>query len=110
MNRKLLLFCAATLPLFLGAVVVQAIQYQDLKRDVAAMEKEQDVWVEKNKKVLAGVNVLRSPERIETLAEQDPGLTVVGADKTVKVKFPEAAPPAEPQAKEQSDDEVEENR
>ena len=105
MNRKLLLFCAATLPLFLGAVVVQAIQYQDLKRDVAAMEKEQDVWVEKNKKVLAGVNVLRSPERIETLAEKDPGLKAVGAEETVKVRFPEAPAPVVQQKKETEEEE-----
>ena len=87
MNRKLLLFCASTLPLFLLAVVVQAIQFQDLKRDVAAKEREQYEWVEKNKKVLAGVTVLRSPQRIETLAEDDPGLQVVGADRTIKVQF-----------------------
>lgn len=88
MNRKLLLFCAATLPLFLMAVVVQTIQYQDLKREVAAREREQDLWVEKNRKVLAGVTVLRSPARIEALAEEDPGLQVVGADRSVKVRFP----------------------
>jgi len=86
-NRKLLLFCAATLPLFLGAVVVQAIQYQDLQRDVIAKEREQDEWVEKNKKALAGVTVLRSPQRIEALAGEDPGLQIVGADRTVKVRF-----------------------
>lgn len=88
MNRKLLLFCAATLPVFLAAVVLQTIQYQDLRRVVAAQEKEQDSWVEKNRKALAGVTVLRSPERIEDLAEKDPGLKVVGADRTVKIQFP----------------------
>jgi hypothetical protein len=87
MNRKLLLFCAATLPLFLLAVVVQAIQFQDLKRDVAAKERQQYEWIEKNKKVLAGVTVLRSPQRIETLAAGDPGLQSVGADRTIKVQF-----------------------
>jgi hypothetical protein len=88
MNRKVLLFCAATLPLFLMAVVVQTIQYQDVKREVAAQEREQDVWVEKNRKILAGVTVLRSPQRIEALAEDDKGLEAVGADRTVKVRFP----------------------
>lgn len=87
MNRKLILLCAATLPLFLGAVVVQAIQYQDLQRDVAAKEREQVQWVEKNKKALAGVTVLRSPQRIDALAGQDPTLEIVGADRTVKVQF-----------------------
>ncbi len=87
MNRKLILLCAATLPLFLGAVVVQAIQYQDLQRDVAAKEREQAEWIEKNKKIFAGVTVLSSPRRIEALAEEDSGLVSVGADKTVKVQF-----------------------
>ena len=87
MNRKLILFCAATLPLFFLAVVVQAIQFQDLKRDVASKEREQYEWVEKNKKILAGVTVLRAPQRIETLAAGDPGLQSVGADRTVKVTF-----------------------
>lgn len=88
MNRKLLLFCAATLPLFLLGVVAQTIQYQDVKREVAAQERQQDLWIEKNRKVLAGITVLRSPERIERLAEEDPGLRLVGADETVKVRFP----------------------
>jgi len=89
MNRKILLFCAATLPLFLMAVVVQTIQYQDLKRDVEAQEREQASWVEKNRKILAGVTVLRSPQRIEALAEGDRGLQTVGADRMVKVRFPD---------------------
>ena len=87
MNRKLLLFCAATLPLFLLAVVAQSIQYQDLQRETALKERQQTQWVEKNKKVLAGVTVLRSPQRIETLAEGDAGLQVVGADRTIKIQF-----------------------
>lgn len=94
MNRKLLLFCAATLPLFLMAVVVQMIQYQDLRREVSSMERQQYEWVEKNKKILAGVTVLRSPQRIETLARADRGLEAVGADRTVKVRFPDRDPGA----------------
>jgi hypothetical protein len=69
------------------AVVVQAIQYQDLSREVASKERQQSEWVEKNKKALAGVTVLSSPQRIETLAQADSGLQSVGADRTVKVKF-----------------------
>lgn len=84
---------AATLPLFLMAVVVQQISYQDVERAVAAQEKEQDVWLEKNRKLLAGVTVLRSPQRIESLAENDPALRSVGAERTLKVHFgPEVLP------------------
>jgi len=87
MNRKWILLGALTLPLFLMAVVVQPIQYQDLRRDVAAKEKQQLEWVEKNKKVLAGVTVLRAPQRIEMLAESAPALRPVGAEGTVKIHF-----------------------
>jgi len=87
MNRKLLLFCAATLPIFLLATIVQAVQFQDLERDVVMKEKQQAAWVEKNKKVLAGVTVLSSPDRIEELAQKDPGLEPVGPEKTLKVRF-----------------------
>ncbi len=78
---------AVTLPLFLMAVVVQQISYQDVERAVAAQEAQQDLWLEKNRKLLAGVTVLRSPQRIETLAQADPSLRQVGADHTVKVRF-----------------------
>lgn len=78
---------AVTLPLFLMAVVVQQIGYQDVERAVAAQEKQQDTWLEKNRKLLAGITVLRAPQRIETLAQQDPSLRSVGADHTVKVRF-----------------------
>ena len=78
---------AVTLPLFLMAVVVQQISYQDVERAVAEQEKQQDVWLEKNRKLLAGVTVLASPQRIESLAEADPSLKQVGADHTVKVHF-----------------------
>jgi len=96
MNRKWILIGAATLPLFLMAVVAQSIQYQDLQRDVAAKEREQMEWVEKNRKMLAGVTVLRSPQRIETLAEGDPGLKSVGADRTVKIRFQASAGEGQP--------------
>jgi len=78
---------ALTLPLFLMAVVVQQISYQDVERAVAAQQKQQDVWLEKNRKLLAGVTVLRSPQRIEALAENDPSLRLVGAERAVKLRF-----------------------
>lgn len=90
MNRRMLLICAATLPLFLAAVVVQTIQYQDLKTQVAAQQKEQESWIEKNRRILAGVTVLSSPERIDRLAQQDPGLQQTPANQTLKVHFPDA--------------------
>ncbi len=91
MNRKLLLFCALTLPLFLLAVVAQSVVYHDLNRQLDQKAVQQSLWIEKNKKLLAGVTVLESPARIEVLATQELGLVAVGAEGTVKVRFPSGA-------------------
>ncbi len=88
MNRKLLLFCALTLPLFLLAVVAQSVVYHDLNRQLEEKTVQQALWLEKNKKLLAGVTVLESPARVEALARDELGLVSVGAEGTVKVRFP----------------------
>lgn len=96
MSRRWLLLGAATLPLFLLAMVLQAVQYQDLKRDVSAKERQQADWIERNTKVQAGITVLSSPSRIEALAVQDPTLQSVGADRTVKLRFQTPAEAGKP--------------
>jgi hypothetical protein len=93
MSRKLLLVCALTLPVFLMAVVAQSMVFHDLNRQVSAKVASQDQWIEKNKKLLAGVTVLQSPERLENLATGMLALTEIGAAGTVKVRFTPAVTP-----------------
>ena len=87
MSRKFLLVCASTLPLFLMAVVAQSVLYHDASRQVNQRMAQQDLWIEKNKKLLAGVTVLQAPARVEALATQTLGLTSIGASGTLKVRF-----------------------
>ncbi|MEI8094075.1 MAG: hypothetical protein WCG80_07685 [Spirochaetales bacterium] len=86
MTRKFLLVCALTLPLFLFAVVAQSVAFHDASRQVSQRMAQQDAWIEKNKKLLAGVTVLEAPGRIETLADSL-GLASVGASGTLKIRF-----------------------
>ncbi len=80
--RKLLLIVAAcTVPVFFFLQVMTAYQYQVLQRDVSALEKDQKDWLEKNKKIIAGISVLRSPERIEKIARDELGLRKIDSSR-----------------------------
>ncbi len=80
--RKILLILAAsTVPVFFFLQVLTAYQYQMLEREVSALEQEQKDWFEKNKKIVAGISVLRSPERIEKIARDELGLRKIDASR-----------------------------
>jgi cell division protein FtsL len=81
-TRKILLILAAcTVPVFFFLQVLTAYQYQMLEREVGALEQEQKDWFEKNKKIIAGISVLRSPERIEKSARDELGLQKIDASR-----------------------------
>jgi|GEM_PF-4366000 cell division protein FtsL len=92
MNRKLLLLCALTLPLFFFGVVAQSMAYRQASRQLESKLMQQDTWIEKNKRLMAGVAVLQSPSRIEELASGKLGLFLVGASGTIKVRFTGVSP------------------
>ena len=65
----------------------QGFRYQDLERGVKRLEQEQKNWLEKNKKVIAALAVLNSPERIRTLAEDSLGLKPMQAKELIEVEL-----------------------
>ena len=72
--RLLLFFCALTLPLTLGLAAWQANRHTELEWEVAQLESSQEEWMESNKRLIAGIAVLSSSERIENIAKNDLGL------------------------------------
>ena len=52
----------------------QGYRFERLKRDVQLLESEQRDWLEQNKKLVAALAVLSSPERIERIAVRQLGL------------------------------------
>jgi hypothetical protein len=48
---------------------------------VSVLEKEQKDWFEKNKKIIAGISVLRAPERIEKIARDELGLQKIDSSR-----------------------------
>jgi hypothetical protein len=65
----------------------QGYRYQELEQDVGNLEVEQKDWLEKNKKVIAALAVLSSPERVEALAVDKLGLKPLKAEDVIKVNI-----------------------
>jgi cell division protein FtsL len=83
-----------SLALVLGGLLFlntwQGYRFESLKRDVQAMEAEQRDWLEQNKKLVAAVAVLSSPERIQRIAEKDLALRKPERSSLATVVLPEA--------------------
>jgi len=65
----------------------QGFRYQELERGVGRLEQEQKNWLEKNKKVIAALAVLSSPERIRTLAEDSLGLKPLQGQELIEIEL-----------------------
>jgi len=65
----------------------QGFRYQELERDVRMLEQEQKNWLEKNKKVIAALAVLSSPERIRSLAEDSLGLKPLQGEDLIEIEL-----------------------
>ncbi|MDR2536106.1 MAG: septum formation initiator family protein [Treponema sp.] len=89
MKRRLILlyFFALTIPFFLGITAWQSSRYAALERDVKRLEDEQEVWIESNKRLIAGIAVLSSPERIEKIARDELGLSKIRPEDVLQIRI-----------------------
>jgi cell division protein FtsL len=83
----LLYFIILTIPLFLGATVRQSIRCAALEREVHRLETLQEEWIESNKRLIAGIALLSSAERIEYIAQNDLGLSKKDPEDVVQVRI-----------------------
>ncbi len=70
----------------------QGYRFEALKRSVEELEGEQRDWLEQNKKLVAAVAVLSSPERIQHLAEGQLGLRKLERSALTTVVLPAGGP------------------
>jgi cell division protein FtsL len=70
----------------------QGYRFEALKREVQQLEAEQRDWLEQNKKLVAAVAVLASPERIQRLAEGELGLKKPERSALATVVVPSGVP------------------
>lgn len=65
----------------------QGYRYERLEAEVETLERDQKDWLERNKRIIAGLAVLSSPNRIARLAESELNLRRIGPQETAKVVF-----------------------
>jgi cell division protein FtsL len=82
-----LYFLALTLPLFLGVSLGQAKKYADLQREVRKLEVTQEEWIESNKRLIAGIALFSSPDRIGRIAAEELGLTKKQPEEILQIRI-----------------------
>ncbi len=65
------LILALMIPAILFAMVWQSYRYSQLEREIARIEQEQYAIIEENRRMISGISVLSTPERISTVAVED---------------------------------------
>ncbi|UCF97627.1 MAG: hypothetical protein JSV89_21020 [Spirochaetaceae bacterium] len=62
-------------------------RYQELVQEVEMLELEQKNWLENNKKAIAALAVLSSPERVRSLAVEKLGLNPLKAEDVIEIEL-----------------------
>ncbi|MDR0877699.1 MAG: cell division protein FtsL [Treponema sp.] len=83
----LLYVVVLTIPIFLGLNAWQSARYISLEREINRLEDAQVEWVESNKRLIAGIAVLSSPERIEHIAQKDLQLSRIQPEDVLLVRI-----------------------
>ena len=70
MRRKVLLLVILTVPALLYLNAWQAMRYRVVETEIDLLEDKQQEWIEKNKKIIIGIEALSAPARIYGLASE----------------------------------------
>jgi cell division protein FtsL len=88
MGRRILMyFLILTIPLFLGLTALQSSRYAQLEQEMRRLETVQEEWIESNKRLIAGIAVLSSSERIEYIAKNDLGLQKKAPEEILQIRI-----------------------
>lgn len=86
-KKILILIAVVSVPAVLGLLSWQSARYSSLSREVSRLEREQDVWLEGNKRLIAGISMLSSVERIEKLARDELSFSRVPSESIMQVEI-----------------------
>lgn len=86
MKRRILLYAIAfTIPLILGLDSWQTARYARVDAELRALEEQQRDWLESNKRLIAGIAVLGSSQRIERIARDELHLRKVEPEEVLQI-------------------------
>ena len=85
LKRVLLYIWVITIPLFFALNAWQSARYFQLSEEVERLEKVQGDQIEQNKRLVAGIAVLSSAERIEKIAKDELLLKKKGPQEIMQI-------------------------
>ena len=85
MKRIIAALLVLLIPVLLFVSVWQSYRYDMLSREVAELEQMQKEIFEKNKKIVMGIEFLKSPFRINRIAEEDLDLEKIDPDRILRI-------------------------
>ena len=74
-------------PLLLLVLGIQSKKYSELSKEVAELEKKQEMLVEENKKLISDISLLSSTDRIEKIATEELGMHKAETSDIVRVQM-----------------------
>jgi cell division protein FtsL len=80
-----LYFVVFSIPLFLGIIAWRSARYAELEQETRRLEAVQENRVESNKRLIAGIAVLTSSERINHVAVHDLGLSRIRPEDILQI-------------------------
>jgi cell division protein FtsL len=92
-NKHLLLvrlagfFLAACIPALLAIDGIQSKRFAELDAEITGLEKTQVQLVEENRKLITGISILSSSDRIETIATRELGMRRAATDEIIRVEM-----------------------
>ena len=87
MKKAVVLFILITIPLSAFMVVQQVFENELLQKEIRTLTEKQQTLFEKNKRLIANIAILRSPERIAELAQKELHLKQLPDKEMVFVKI-----------------------
>lgn len=75
------------IPLVLFACIWQSSRYTSLENEVAVLDREQYEVIAVNKRLISGITVLSTPERIERVAMEDLGMRKARPGEIMRIEL-----------------------
>jgi cell division protein FtsL len=76
-----------SIPLFIALSTWQSVRYAALEKDIRSLEASQEEWLESNKRLIAGIAILSSAERIEQIARRELGLLKIHPEHVLQIRI-----------------------
>ena len=85
MRKLIILVIVLTIPALLFLVTWQNIRFTELSTSISSIRQQQEDLMEKNKRLIIGLAILRSPKRIEEIGLKDLKLHEALPSEVIKI-------------------------